>query len=1495
MAATDSTYRNTKTLHIVFAVSSILTLLVTIAMFSDDYFREWKVEQRLFRTVEEEMAIRNLLSKTPSKEKQNEIMQIEEELKALNSVSAQAKARIEASMGDLLSVKLKKENEKADVKAKYDSVMSFYNKAVDQFGPQSNQAVNYKSELQQIKQSLDKVSDEVDANQQRYDSEFAKPLTDSELAALPAGTQTILRQRAQSEGNAQPSFTDLKDYLDETQKRNKELTAEFDRFVKLASQKRWTGADTFRTLPVIDAFASPVKIQQTVLDELPIDYNFKYVTRYDRCTTCHLGITQSGFGKAALRKLNDDPGQDRELTDQFLVASKILKDRKKLGGMTDLPDPERLRPTRISADQLTAGRVTEFCNHPRLDLFVDENSPHPSEKFGCTICHAGQGSATAFFEASHSPNNSTSMERWEEVYGWKSNHFWDYPMLSHRFVESSCLKCHHQVTDLVREGVRQEAPKLLKGYNLVRELGCFGCHEISGLKSGRRIGPDMRLEPDPPLEMLSPAERVKAQSDPLNPPGTMRKVGPSLFRLAEKTTESWVRPWIKAPRDFRPDTKMPHFYMQVNNLPENLPDSQKKFPDTEIASIAHYLIAKSQANVNELKKWHSEPVDAGNKDLQQLANLNASLTKCEQRLAELQAKKAKIESEMKELAALPGDVDNVRKQIAAPQLNINHRKEMLAQAPPVAMSQLPAKAPDEKRGRMLFGERGCMACHVHQGTERPGQAVDGKKVPELIGEATFGPNLSRVAAKLMPEGRAAEDARKWLVQWLLNPSHHNPRTLMPNVQLQPEDANDIAAWLLAQKATDWTPVAVAEPETETLLQMAKMHLEKLVPRSRAEQILKSGLSDKDAQEMKLGAEADERELQVDEKDLGKPLSSDKLMMYVGKKGIGYQGCFGCHSIPGFQTAKQIGTALNDWGKKDAERLAFEDSDNFVKSHFNIVKDRDDAKDPSQPAKDWHKSADGKRPYEKFFADMLDHHHQRREGFLHLKLMEPRSYDFNRIKSWDERLRMPQFSFARSRPKAGESAEEFERRASYEEAEVREAVMTFVLGLVAEPVPSKYVYNPAPDRLNEVKGQQVIDKFNCAGCHVIRPGAVDFKPFDFKSLNDNPEVFKSPADYKGDDVGDSRMGLIRNHLSWAGLPQPKPDRQTVHGVPPVIDYKQLEDDPDSADKTKTQVWLMDAFQFGSNGNARDLQASGVISIPNENVLHNSPELGGAFMTLLSKYLRSEDPAVYGTGKVNYSVGAGPPTLIHEGERVQPDWLYRFLLNPMKIRELTVLRMPKFNMSEDDAQALVNYFTSVDKVHNFGIGLTYPYVGIPQREPTYLRQRTAEYIARLKATPVPKDVKETGNVNLNPDGKFKNAYEQRLASLQKYFDAQFQKELDAIKEKKKQADDQLQKAEKEKNQAESDLAKKAKEDAEKEEKEWNANGQAKLKDKWEHEEAYVADAHRLVVNGNLCLTCHKVGGVEPKEYKGPTLDGFFDRGRPDWTQRWVTNPKRFLHYE
>ena len=234
------------------------------------------------------------------------------------------------------------------------------------------------------------------------------------------------------------------------------------------------------------------------------------------------------------------------------------------------------------------------------------------------------------------------------------------------------------------------------------------------------------------------------------------------------------------------------------------------------------------------------------------------------------------------------------------------------------------------------------------------------------------------------------------------------------------------------------------------------------------------------------------DLPVEEKELAQNYNGDSLKHYLGKKAVSRLGCYACHDIPGFDTAKPIGVALNDWGKKDPSRLAFEDIKSYLEHHYQVVPSLvgKDGK-PVQPKKEegaWPRSP--KMPYEKFYADALVHNH--RDGYLNQKILDPRSYDYNRLRAWDDRSRMPQFRFARSHKKDKESAEDFKARANVEEAEAREAVATFILGLVAEPVPTASVNQPKGDRLAEVKGRQILDKYNCGGCHLVRPGSFDFK-------------------------------------------------------------------------------------------------------------------------------------------------------------------------------------------------------------------------------------------------------------------------------------------------------------------------------------------------------------------------------------------------------------------
>ena len=55
---------------------------------------------------------------------------------------------------------------------------------------------------------------------------------------------------------------------------------------------------------------------------------------------------------------------------------------------------------------------------------------------------------------------------------------------------------------------------------------------------------------------------------------------------------------------------------------------------------------------------------------------------------------------------------------------------------------------------------------------------------------------------------------------------------------------------------------------------------------------------------------------------------------------------------------------------------------------------------------------------------------------------------------------------------------------------------------------------------------------------------------------------------------------------------------------------------------------------------------------------------------------------------------PPPLKAEGARVYPDWLFAFLKEPSDIRYGLKVRMPTFDLSDDEATTLVEYFSALD---------------------------------------------------------------------------------------------------------------------------------------------------------------------------------------------------------
>ncbi len=363
-------------------------------------------------------------------------------------------------------------------------------------------------------------------------------------------------------------------------------------------------------------------------------------------------------------------------------------------------------------------------SHPNLDILIKK---HPPEITGCTWCHLGQGTVTAPVEDAHGSHHET--DQTVEV---------NEPILNGDYQQATCRNCHAEVVNLAG------APLLSKGKRLFIKLGCHGCHLADGYAKEA-------------------------------------KVGPRLYRVANKVDPSWLYRWVKKPRDYLPKTRMPEF----------------QFDEKDAMAVTAYLLASSDKDYNLRVKFESGDAEKGKKLFESVGcqgchELNG---KGETHGPDLSRIGSKVSADW--LVTWISSPHSYNPKSKMPDLRLGDENAsdiasyLIQFGKKEVIPGLEARLKDPElieRGKTVVRRRGCFACHDIRGMES-----EGRIAPEL---SSFGRKM--IVELEFGDSHIPHTWDSWVRTKLKKPdSFKTERVLdkMPNFHLAPDEIDALVVLL----------------------------------------------------------------------------------------------------------------------------------------------------------------------------------------------------------------------------------------------------------------------------------------------------------------------------------------------------------------------------------------------------------------------------------------------------------------------------------------------------------------------------------------------------------------------------------------------------------------------------------------------------------------------------------------------------------------------------
>jgi cytochrome c2 len=605
---------------------------------------------------------------------------------------------------------------------------------------------------------------------------------------------------------------------------------------------------------------------------------------------------------------------------------------------------------------------------------------------------------------------------------------------------------------------------------------------------------------------------------------------------------------------------------------------------------------------------------------------------------------------------------------------------------------------DTGRGKELFETRGCLACHSIGEAD---SAVGGH----------FAANLQKVGEKANYE---------YIVRWIHNPRERwAPYCPKEKRDLTPEDySKNNLPYAFDTELHSRCPNDGTELQVQNMTVMPNFRLTDTDTRDIASYLfsLSSPQSYPDASFM-------------DDPNL-KPRGQALIKQY---------GCAGCHEIKGFEEEQRIGKELTVEGATPIERLDF-----ALLTH--------DAENGHDPLKLHEQSAGeaGATPAPTAAHDEKPWYNHK--GFFEHKLADPSIYDRGKEKDPKDRLRMPK---------------------PYLTPEWRNALTTLLLGSVGSEgsnVPRSLFYEPEDQRRQDVQnGWWVVKKYNCMGCHQIQVGQRSvLMDVPFYQTPEGKDLLPPRLTSEGARVDPSWLLRFLHDPSLseakgttafaqpAAIPSASPSASPAVQSGPTSTAGSLKAQP-GLDRNGVRPYLkarMPTFNFSPNELQTLVRFFMALSGQQEPYIKEPLQPLTEEEKLVARQMfTSGTPCLkcHITGDPVHDEKAIAPNFLLAGERLKPDWTFRWLLDPAQISpgtampsglfrkegERWVINLPNPPASanayhQDHAQLLVRYMLLLTPDEQRRLLATAP-VQPPARPPSqaqgFLRRKGNNSLVRM----------------------------------------------------------------------------------------------------------------------------------------------------------------------